>query len=177
LIAHLGVSAGIATVSTLQALAGCFLVRRWIGTSNPFDRAAHAFAFAGVAMLMCLIAATCGAASLFLGGFAPAQAIPFIWWTWWLGDMTGVLTVGSLLLIWSEPIPPDWTARRLTEAIVLVVFLLVLGSAIFGITAWPIATIPPPLAYLTIPVLVWATFRFGQHGSVAALFLTSGLAV
>ncbi len=65
LTAHLLVSAGIATGSTLQALAGSFLVRRWIGPGNPFDRASHAFTFAGVAMLMCLIAATCGVASLY----------------------------------------------------------------------------------------------------------------
>jgi PAS domain S-box-containing protein len=176
LTAHWCVSAGIATGSTLQALAGRFLVRRWIGEGNPFDVASHAFLFAGVAMLMCLIAATCGVVSLFVGGFAQAQAIGFVWWTWWLGDMTGVLTVGSLILIWAQPLPLAWSAWRVAEAMLLLVFLVVLGAAIFGVMS-PVVTIPPPLAYLTVPVLVWATFRFGQHGAVTALFLTSGLAV
>src|SRR5262249_188579 len=38
-------------------------------------------------------------------------------------------------------------------------------------------TIPPPLAYLTVPLLVWATFRFGLHGAATALFLLSAVAV
>jgi PAS domain S-box-containing protein len=176
LTAHLLVSAGIATGSTLQALAGSFLVRRWIGPTNPFDRASHAFAFVGVAMLMCLIAATCGVSSLYVGGFAPGQAVGFIWWTWWLGDMTGVLTVGALILTWSDWPPFIMESRRLIEAALFLVLLLALASAIFGIVS-PVVTLPPPLAYLTVPFVVWATFRFGLHGAATTIFLLSIIAV
>jgi PAS domain S-box-containing protein len=176
LTAHLLVSAGIATGSTLQALAGSFLIRRWIGPGSPFDRAAHAFTFAGVAMLMCLIAATCGVASLYLGGFAPGRAVGFIWWTWWLGDMTGVLTVGALLLTWSHRPRFVREPRRLMEAALFLALLLALASAIFGIMS-PVVTLPTPLAYLTVPFLVWATFRFGLHGAATTLFLLSAVAV
>ena len=176
LSAHLLVSFGIATGSTLQALAGYYLIRRCIGSGSPFDRATHAFLFAGVAMLMCLIAATFGVTSLYLQGFAPARAIGFIWWTWWLGDMTGVLTVGALLLTWSRPPSIAWESRRLAEAGLLLLLLLALASAIFGIVS-PGVTLPPPLAYLTIPFLVWATFRFGLHGAATTLFLVSAIAV
>jgi PAS domain S-box-containing protein len=176
LTAHLLVSAGIATGSTLQALAGSFLVRRWIGPTNPFDRASHAFTFAGVAMLMCLIAATCGVASLYLGGFALGRAVGFIWWTWWLGDMTGVLTVGALILTWSNRPPFIMESRCLMEAAMFLVLLLALASAIFGIMS-PVVTLPPPLAYLTVPFVVWATFRFGLHGAATTIFLLSIIAV
>ena len=176
LAAHLAVSAGIATGSTLQALAGRFLLRRWVGPGSPFDRTSTAFAFAGVAMVMCLVASTFGMASLYLGGFAPAKAISFIWWTWWLGDMTGVMTAGSLILAWSSLPTFAWEPRRLAEAALLMVLLVLLGVAIFGLG--PAAVhVPPPLAYLTIPFLVWATFRFGLHGAATALFLISGIAV
>jgi PAS domain S-box-containing protein len=176
LASHLMVSAGIATGSTFQALAGCFLLRRWVGSCHPFDRASHAFLFAGAALLMCLVAATFGALSLYLGGFAPLSALGFIWWTWWLGDMTGVLTVGSLLLAWSRAPGFLREPRRLAEAALLVVLLLTLGSAIFEIIS-PVLDLPPPLAYLTVPFLVWATFRFGLHGAATSLFLLSALAV
>jgi PAS domain S-box-containing protein len=176
LTGHLLVSSGIATGSALQALAGNFMVRRWIGSASPFHHASHTFKFAGVAMLVCLIAATFGVASLYLGGFAPAQAVGFIWWTWWLGDMTGVLTVGSLLLTWSLTPPLTWKPRRLAEAALLLVLLFALAAAIFGIVS-PDVALPPPLAYLTIPVLVWATFRFGLHGAATSHFLVSAVAV
>ena len=176
LAAHVAVSSGIATGSTLQALAGHFLLRRWVGPGSPFERTSSAFTFAGVAMVMCLVASTFGVASLYLGGFAPAKALGSIWWTWWLGDMTGVLTAGSLILAWSRRPSFASEPRRLAEAALLLVLLVLLGMAIFGLG--PISLqVPPPLAYLTIPVLVWATFRFGLHGAATALFLVSGIAV
>ncbi|MDF0650403.1 MAG: MASE1 domain-containing protein [Nitrospira sp.] len=176
LSAHLFVLGGIATGSTLQALAGSFLIRRWTGSVRPFQQTTHAFTFAGVAMLMCLIASTLGAASLYVGGFAPAKAIPFIWWTWWLGDMTGVLTVGVFLLTWSRRPSVDWHPRQLAEAALLLLLLSTLACVIFGIVL-PITGLPTPLAYLVVPFLVWATFRFGLHGAATALVLASALAV
>ena len=50
LAAHVAVSSGIATGSTVQALAGSALLRRLIGPGSPFERTSNAFAFAGVAM-------------------------------------------------------------------------------------------------------------------------------
>ena len=127
-------------------------------------------------MLVCLIAATFGVGSLFLEGFVPASAIVFIWWTWWLGDATGILTVGSLLLVWSRKPPFAREPGRLAEAVFLVVLLFAMALSIFGIVS-PFVTLPPPLAYLTIPFLVWATFRFGLHGAATTLFLVSAVAV
>ncbi len=176
LAAHVAVSSGIATGSTLQALAGSVLLRRLVGPGSPFERTSSAFAFAGVAMVMCLVAATFGVASLYLGGFAPAKALGFIWWTWWLGDMTGVLTAGSLILAWSRLPTFAWEPRRLAEAAFLLVLLVLLGVGVFGLGPFDFH-VPAPLAYLTIPVLVWATFRFGLHGATVALFLISGIAV
>ncbi len=176
LAAHVAVSSGIATGSTLQALAGSALLRRLVGPGSPFERTSNAFAFAGVAMVMCLVAATFGVASLYLAGFAPVKALSFIWWTWWLGDMTGVLTAGSLILAWSRPPTFAWEPRRLAEAAFLLVLLVLLGVGVFGVGPFDFH-VPAPLAYLTIPVLVWATFRFGLHGATVALVLISGIAV
>lgn len=176
LSAHLFVSGGIATGSTLQALAGNFLLRRWTGSVRPFQRAIHVFTFAGVAMFVCVISATFGVASLYVTGFAPIEAITFIWWTWWLGDMTGVLTVGSFILTWSRRPSLDWNPRRLAEAALMLLLLSALACVIFGILAPSPGLLTPP-TYLVIPFLLWATFRFGLHGAAMALVLVSGLAV
>ena len=176
LATHLLVSAGIATGSTLQAAAGKFLIERWIGSAYPFQRASHAWIFAGVSMLMCLIAATLGVASLILGGVAPSEATEFLWWTWWLGDTTGILTAGSAVLIWRQPIPREAIAGRRLEAVCLFATMSALAAIVFGILPSPFR-FPAPLAYLTIPFLVFATFRFGRHGAATSLLLISGFAV
>src|SRR5437763_13726342 len=90
--------------------------------------------------------------------------------------MTGVLTVGSLLLTWRHPPQPAWGRRRLAEAGLLLVLLLIMALAIFGLGS-PLVDLPPPLAYLTVPFLVWATFRFGLHGAATTLFILSAVAV
>ena len=90
--------------------------------------------------------------------------------------MTGVLTAGSLILAWSRLPTFAWEPRRLAEGAFLLVLLVLLGVGVFGIGPFDFHA-PAPLAYLTIPVLVWATFRFGLHGATTALVLISGIAV
>jgi integral membrane sensor domain MASE1 len=90
--------------------------------------------------------------------------------------MTGVLTVGALVLTWSNRPAFILQPRRLMEAALLLILLLALASAIFGIVS-PLITLPPPLAYLTVPFVVWAAFRFGLHGAATTLFILSIVAV
>jgi PAS domain S-box-containing protein len=123
-----------------------------------------------------LIAATCGVASLYLGSFASVRSLGFIWWTWWLGDLTGVLTVGPLVLVWSRVPRIEWEPRRLAEGALLLVTMLALASAVFGMVL-PVATHPYPMAFLACPFLVWGAFRFGLHGAATTIFLLSTVAV
>jgi integral membrane sensor domain MASE1 len=64
-------SLGIATGNTLEALLGAFLVTKFAGGRNAFDREQDTFKFAVLAgMLSTTVAATFGVTSLCLGGFA-----------------------------------------------------------------------------------------------------------
>lgn len=176
LAAHLGVSGSIATGSTLQALLGAALLRRWTGGRSPLDRARSVFRFVGVALLMCLVAATVGVTTLCLAGFAPWANYGFNWWTWWLGDAVGVIVVTPLVLAWSTPPRLAGEPWRLAEAWLLLGVVLTVGLGVFG--GWNPGGIGTSfLAYLTVPPLVWAAFRFGQHGATATLLLISGMAV
>ncbi len=170
---HVGVSSGIATGSTLQTLAGAALLHRWAAGTEFLNGPRRVFAFIAIALSVCTVAASLGVASLWLGGFVPGSAAGAIWWTWWLGDATGIVLVTPLLLAWARrPVQPP-EGSRLEAAILLAVVLgtglLVFGSAqVAGVT---------PMAYLTIPLLIWATVRFGPRGATATLVLVSGLAV
>jgi PAS domain S-box-containing protein len=177
--ASVAAAGGIAAGNAAEALLGAFLLRRFAGFPHSLDLPVEVFRFAALAgALSCVVAATVGVASLCLGGFADAARAGALWWTWWLGDTTGVLLVTPFLLAWSRQprLPP--AGRRLAEAALLVTVSLVVSLLVFGI--WPPpgrAGYPHPLAYLTLPALIWAALRFGQRGATTAILLMSSVAL
>lgn len=96
-----------------QAVVGAELVRRFVGYPNPFDAERDV-----VRLLLlggpvaCVVSASCGILTLFSAGFVQTAAMPFNWFTWWVGDTIGVLVFAPLLLaIFGEP-RASWRRRR-----------------------------------------------------------------
>jgi integral membrane sensor domain MASE1 len=173
---HLVVSSGIAVGSTVQALLGGWLVQRWIGGPGILDRTRSAFRFMGIALLVGVVASTTGVTTMCLVHFAPWAHYGFNWRTWWVGDTIGILVVTPLVLVWSRRPRLMGKSWLVAEAALLWLVVLGLGLCVFG--RWNLRGIDAGyLAYLTIPPLVWAAFRFGQYGATATLVLMSGLAV
>ena len=82
-------SFAIATGNTLESLAGAWLVNRFAGGPNAFDRPQGVFRFALAAAISTLISPAFGLTSLALAGFANWANYGAVWLTWWLGDVTG----------------------------------------------------------------------------------------
>lgn len=95
-LGSLGVTGAIATGSTLQALLGAFVVQRVLGSTHPFGKAKHVAIFIGLMMASCLVAATLGATSLAAGGNIAWSVFPTTWWTWWTGDLIGILPLAPI---------------------------------------------------------------------------------
>ena len=172
LAAHVTVSAVIAVGSTLQAFLASMLLQRVTGPATNFlERTRTVFQFVGITLLVCLVASTIGVLSLALGGFASWSQYPLGWLTWWLGDSVGILLVTPLILSWGQRGRWLREPRRITEAVVLAGLLLVVGLLVFGgRDSWS-------PAYLAVPLVVWAAFRFGPRGATACLVLLSACAV
>jgi integral membrane sensor domain MASE1 len=176
LATHLLLSSGIAVGSTVQALLGGWLVQRWIGGPGILDRTRSAFQFMGIALLVCVVASTTGVTTMCLLGYAPWAHYGFNWRTWWVGDTIGILVVTPLVLVWSRW--PRLAGKSWLVAEAGLLWLAVLGLGLCIFERWDLRGIDTGyLAYLTIPPLVWAAFRFGQYGATATLVLMSGLAV
>ncbi|VTR92980.1 pas domain-containing protein : PAS domain S-box OS=Methanobacterium sp. Maddingley MBC34 GN=B655_1763 PE=4 SV=1: MASE1: PAS_3: PAS_4: PAS_8: PAS_4: PAS_4: PAS_9: HisKA_2: HATPase_c [Gemmata massiliana] len=174
-VAHVGASAVIATGSTLQALAGAGLVRRFIGPGYPLDRVRNVFRFVAVVPVVCLIAATLGVTALCASGLVPWGAFGTLWWTWWLGDAVGVLVVAPVLLAWVRPLAPG--APRPTDAETVCLFALLLGACVLVFGGWRAGVSASPLAYLSLPLLVWAAVRFGSRGSALTVVVIAAFAI
>ncbi len=176
MITRAGVAAGIATGSTVQAVLGVRLLQHVTGFRNPLDRVADVFAFVGVAFSACVIAATVGVGCLVAGGLLAGGAFGPTWVTWWLGDAGGILIVAPLLLVGRHPPRIAGNPRRAGEILVLLTLGLAVGQAVFG--SAPADTHGNlARAYLVVPFLVWAAFRFAQPGAATAILAVSILAI
>ena len=83
-------SAAIAVGNTLEALVGYRLIA--IAKIDPLlGRTRDVFRFVVIAVGMCLLSCTIGVTALAFGRVAPWSAYSTIWFTWWLGDVVGVI--------------------------------------------------------------------------------------
>jgi len=170
-------AAGIAVGNTLEAVSAVYLLNQFVGGRSPFHRAQDVLKFIAIAgMLSPMLSATIGNASLCLGGAASWHNYGPLWLTWWLGDGSGALVVAPLLLTWIERSQDRWSARRLAEAAVMLLLLVSATSFVFG--GFVLSSIGHyPIAHLTIPIVLWAAFRFGARGAAMSIALMSGIAI
>jgi two-component sensor histidine kinase/integral membrane sensor domain MASE1 len=162
----------IAVGSTLQALLGAFLLGRWLRVPRLFEQGTTILAFTAIEALTCLLAATWGVSSLYLAHLQDLSGFFYSWWTWWLGDLTGVLIVTPLLVAWRLSRDAKRWPLRPAEAVASLVLLVAITLGIF-IGPFDQA----PLAFLPLPCLVWIAFRFDPAGVALASLLVSCIAV
>ena len=94
----IGMALVIALGSTLQAWTGAYLLRHW----NPetllgSDERIFAFVWRG-GLVAGLVAATIGALTLRSFGMVPDGEFLYTGWTWYVGDVLGILVFAPLLL-------------------------------------------------------------------------------
>lgn len=170
-------SLGIAAGNSLEAVTACYLVNRFAGGKDVFDRTWDILRFALYAgILSSGIAATFGVTSLALGGFAPWHQYGIIWRTWWLGDAAGALVFAPFLLLSSANPFPRWTRRQVAEAAALLASTLLISVIVFG----PLLHLEvknDPWTFLCTPFLIWGAFRFGPREASAIICVACAIAV
>lgn len=103
----------IAVGVVLQACAGIWMVKRWVGLPNPLAHERSIVLFLLLTgPVACVINASIGTAALALTGTLPAGAALRTWTLWWIGDSFGVLIVAPLLLAFFGEPWQAWRPRR-----------------------------------------------------------------
>ena len=168
-------SIGIATGNTLEALFAWWLLQRTGRWRKSFDSVGDVMTFVIYASVFApLVSATIGSLSVCLGD--PQQWVNFtsLWLTWWMGDGFGALIVTPLILAWSSA--KRFDSQELPEIASLLVLLLIVVLIVFG--GWfPGQVKTYPLAYLSLPCLLWAALRFDQRIVTSAIVLMAGVAL
>jgi len=173
----LATAAGISVGNTLETITAVYLVRRFIGSSNPFQRAVDVLKFVVfAAILSTAVSATIGNITLCLSGSAAWNGFGRLWLTWWAGDGVGALLVTPLILSWVERPIERWRGWRLAEAVLLFLLMAVLSATVYTQLLSGAAK-GRPWGHVTIPLLLWAAFRFGPRGVSTAMAVLSAIAI
>jgi PAS domain S-box-containing protein len=166
---------GIAIGNTLEALVAFWLLGQAKGWRQSFDSVGNVMRFVVYAAVLApVVSATIGSLSLCLGDAKEWARFPWLWLTWWMGDGFGALIVAPMLLSWS--LPGKVISRDVPEIFSLFVVQLIVVLLVFG--GWfpgPVKTYP--LAYLSLPCLLWAALKFDQRVVTSAIVLMAGVAV
>ena len=172
LAAALAIGAG----NTLEAVLGALIARRMFGAGNdPFARPAQIFQFMFAALGSAAVAASVGVGTLYALGTLDTTRVAINWVTWWLGDATGALIMGPLLLAWvgntHVPAVVVGGAERAAYAALLT------GACILLYLNWIPGARPLPLSFVVLPPLAWAALRFGEREVTTACALISSVAI
>lgn len=169
-----------------EALAGKFMLSKvvpQVKDNNYFRKPGHIFLFALTAATVSLISSLVGSTSILLGKIIPADYYSIAWLTWWLGDVSGIMVVTPLILLWRNFLLNK--RRRILiqrepgsfhlETIALFILIVLASGIVFN--NWVFTPFIFRWAYWIIPFLVWASIRFEQHEAVSAIVLCSAIAV
>jgi diguanylate cyclase (GGDEF)-like protein len=170
-------SLAIAFGNTFEGFVGATLVNRHANGMRAFERGQDVIKFAILGgMVGPVLSATVGITSLVWGGLAtPADILP-VWSTWFLGDVTGILIVAPLIILWAGYSKFSWTSARVAEAGFLLLTSILISLAVFSNQAM-IGAKNYPLEFLIAPAVIWAAFRFGQRETATITAIISAIAI
>lgn len=166
---------GIATGNALEALCAGWLAAGLVDRGIGLRRPEAVFRFAAVAALSSAIGASAGTGSLYLIGSVGEGAVFANWYTWWLGDTTGILVVAPCLLAWvgAPRLPQRHMLRHELTA-----FALLFVAALLAIFATaPADGAIRTVAFLAMPFFAWAACRYDQRVVSASVLAATGVAV
>ncbi len=87
-----------------------------------------------------------------------------------MSDLVGA----PFLFVWVAQARREWRFDRLTEAMLLMIAMLVLSLAVFvdhGTSA------PYPVHYLIFPAVIWSALRLGQHGTATLVLGSASVSI
>jgi PAS domain S-box-containing protein len=170
------VSVLIGIGNSMEALFGVFLLRSFIEETVLLSKIGDIFKFVFAVLVACLPSATIGTSAVFFIHPAPGVSFDMIWFTWWLGDVVGILIIASLFLTFHKKLWQISSWQNVLEAILVGFVLIAVNAGIF-MGKFPEYGFYSHVTYLVLPFAIWATYRFGFPGATLSILTTSVLAV
>jgi PAS domain S-box-containing protein len=163
--------------NTVEGILGAYLVNQFAGGPRTLERPGDVVRYTVLAAFgATMVSATIGVTALAVAGATTWDDYPSYWTTWWLGDAVGALVVAPPLLLWERDSPSRWNWPAIVKVIVLLFFIVALGEAVFG--WWSTSLVSDlSLAFVCLPILIWAAFQYTPWETALATLVLSGLAI
>jgi PAS domain S-box-containing protein len=166
----LSVAVAISGGNALAAVAGAWVLTRHARLDLALSRLRDVLSLIGWGALgSSLVAASIGASAVALS--VPAASFALAWINWWVGNVSGVLLVTPLVLVW-------WCGGQVPRS---ARFWLHLGAAVAAATIVSAAVFmggsPLLRTWLVFPALLWAALAFGIRGAAVAMLPAATLAI
>ena len=162
----------IAASVTSTTYVGFWVIKKFSSDTYPFNTFHDVMIFIfGAAGASCLISATMGTLGLLVENLIPVENFTETWFTWWLGDTVGAITVGSSLIVWLEKKRWDISFLKIFEAILL----LIITFAIYII----MYKMHYKVLYIILLIFILSVYHLGTQLSLSlavifTIFIISG---
>jgi PAS domain S-box-containing protein len=170
------VSVMIGVGNSIEALLAVMLLRSF--TEQPYflSKIGDIFKFVFAVLVACTSSASIGTSVVYF--IHPAAGISFdmIWFTWWLGDVVGILVIASAFLTFHRKLWQISTLQSALEAVLVGIILITVNVGVF-MGKFPEYGFYSHVTYLVLPFAIWATYRFGFPGATLSILTTSIIAV
>jgi PAS domain S-box-containing protein len=162
--------------NTVAASLTVWLLQRFFKFENQMERLRDVAGYLLVAVVIgtAIVAAT-NVTSLALAGKVLWPNIFPVTLDWWISNLLAVLVITPFFVVWSAPSLWRWDMFRVGEGLLCLAGLA--GSAYVSFESWIDYGIHNySLAYLPVPFLLWAAFRFGPRGAATGTLLITAQA-
>jgi signal transduction histidine kinase len=167
----ISVSSFIALGQTLETLTGNFFVKKWIKNDFPFNQTNHAFRFLFVTLIMCLVGASIGTASVYFNGAVVGEDFLKTGFSWWVGNVVGILLFTPFILSIARKHEFKLPAEKIPE---IGIFLVCIVGIYFLLRVENLNdTLQHALPFLILPFLLWLAFRFELSVAITGVLVSS----
>ncbi len=164
-------SAGICIGNTLEAVFGYYLIKKFncdhiLGQTRDFAL------FFVVALVICLVSSIIGPLMLCLTKIIHWYEYFPVWFTWWTGDVSGIVIVAPALFAWWRPKRKKWNLQTIIVVVLLFVVLGIYLQAVFGnwLPLWPNKT----KIFLIFFIITLCVFSMSQRQlSIVSIVVSS----
>ncbi len=170
------VSALIGVGNSIEALFGVYLLRSFTEETISLSKISDIFKFVFAVLVACLTSATIGTSAVYFSHPTYGISFDMVWFTWWLGDVVGVLVIASIFLTFQRKLWRISSGQSAVEAVLVVLVLVLVNAGVF-MGRFPEYGFYSHVTYLALPFAIWSTYRFGFPGATASILITSVIAV
>jgi signal transduction histidine kinase len=165
------VSSLIAVCNTFEAVAGSYLVKNWIKSEFPFRSTKNAYRFLFVSLSMCFLGASIATWGLYINQLIDASKVWRTGFSWWIGNVVGILLFTPFILSMAEKISFRIPAKKMTE--IGIFFLTLIGIYILLQVDYLVPALERAMPFLVLPFLLWLAFRFDLVVAITGILITS----